>query len=291
MDLIKEGFDKQHIEETLKRCNEIIDTIIKSNEILGLGNSEIYTIQSVYEYYNDTLHGTVDECIRLHKDELLANGMQIVTGKELKAMLVTQNFCVTNKRGSFECEGQTFANKSNRIFNKRAILNIGMLLTESKVAERVRSDILDILFRSDNNGTTAEKIADNVKEKELNKLIAKAYIEGDYTKAAIYQGELNALIDKDRKNQNQTCEYDIRDAMQKRCRAVFNLHTPEYNELYKKAKQVTCNRFNVTTWKDLKNYATTHDVIPYIENELDLNVIICELGLEKMKKGKQKRLF
>ena len=278
MDLIKEGFDKQHIEETIKRCDEIIDIIIKSTEILGLGNSGLYTVQQAADYF-DVPKSAIEYHIndKRKRKEFEANGLKLYTKQEILNL----------DSPSLE----KIPNRGMLLMTKRTILNIGMLLTESKVAERVRSDILDILFRSDNNGTTAEKIADNVKEEELQKQMAAAILEGDYFKVAIYSAELNALMDKDRKNQNQTCEYDIRDAMQKRCRAVFNLHTPEYNELYKKAKQVTCNRFNVTTWKDLKNYATTHDVIPYIENELDLNVIICELGLEKMKKGKQKRLF
>ena len=43
---------------------------------------------------------------------------------------------------------QTDGNTGLNLFNKRSILNVGMLLTEGKVAKEVRSRLLDIEYES-----------------------------------------------------------------------------------------------------------------------------------------------
>ena len=52
---------------------------------------------------------------------------------------------LTNYRGYFKADGQKFANRSNLLFPKRAILNVGMLLRDSAVAKEVRNRLLDIV--------------------------------------------------------------------------------------------------------------------------------------------------
>ena len=121
---------------------ERLDVLDKVKELVMLKGTEYMTTQMVANYYNIP-KGTIDSVVNRNKEELIKNGYKLVTGKEMKEILVTCSMKVTNKRGYFECNGEKFANKINGLFNKRSILNVGMLLTESPIAEEVRTLLLD----------------------------------------------------------------------------------------------------------------------------------------------------
>ena len=121
---------------------ERLEVLDKVKELVFMKGTEYMTTQMVADYYNIP-KGTIDSVVNRNKEELIKNGYKLVTGKEMKEILVTCSMKVTNKRGYFECNGEKFANKINGLFNKRAILNVGMLLTESPIAEEVRTLLLD----------------------------------------------------------------------------------------------------------------------------------------------------
>ena len=133
----------------------------------------------------------------------------------MKEILVTCSMKVTNKRGYFECNGEKFANKINGLFNKRSILNVGMLLTESPIAEEVRILLLDnheqlthIHDKLENGEETTEDIDKSNplyfvnREKELRqqeleiaKRLAKAIINGDMNSYMSINCEMNKIKD------------------------------------------------------------------------------------------------
>lgn len=80
---------------------------------------------------------------------------------------------VTNYRGYFIADNRKFNNRSNILINKRCFLNIAMLLTESKVAEEIRSKILDIVLNGTENIKT-KTIIDNSTE-ELFRLFEESF--------------------------------------------------------------------------------------------------------------------
>lgn len=77
--------------------------------------------------------------------ELILNGLKNLTGKETKEVLVRDNVSTTNYREYFVTDGQKMSHKNNLLFPKIAILNVGMLLTQSEVARELRSRLLDIV--------------------------------------------------------------------------------------------------------------------------------------------------
>ena len=121
---------------------ERLEVLDKVKELVMLKGTEYMTTQMVADYYNIP-KGTIDSVVNRHKEELIKNGYKLVTGKEMKEILVTCSMKVTNYRGYFESNGEKFANRTNGLFNKRSIMNIGMLLEDSPIAEEVRTLLLD----------------------------------------------------------------------------------------------------------------------------------------------------
>ena len=129
-------------EREIIMTEERLDVVDKVKELVMLKGTEYMTTKMVADYYNIP-KGTIDAVVNRNKDELIKNGYKLVSGKDMKKILVTCNMKVTNFRGYFECNGEKFANRSNGLFNKRSILNVGMLLEDSPVAEEVRTLLLD----------------------------------------------------------------------------------------------------------------------------------------------------
>ena len=129
-------------EREIIMTEERLDILDKVKELVFMKGTEYMTTQMVAEYYNIP-KGTIDSVVNRNKEELIKNGYKLVTGKEMKEILVTCSMKVTNYRGYFESNGEKFANRTNGLFNKRSILNIGMLLESSPIAEEVRTLLLD----------------------------------------------------------------------------------------------------------------------------------------------------
>ena len=127
-------------EENMNRV-EVLD---KVGTLLSLPNTELYTTEMVANYYEVTTD-VIKKTIQLHNDELTSNGLKSMTGKEIKEMyLGSDNISLANFKGYFTVNGSKMNNNVNRIFAKRTVLNVGMLLRDSEVAKEIRSRLLDI---------------------------------------------------------------------------------------------------------------------------------------------------
>ena len=121
-------------ERKLQMTEDNIHKLELVKGILMLDKTDFMTVQMVANYFEVDIK-TIDKLINRHMDELLENGMIIVTGKEFKDKFVTDTMSLTNYRGYFTYDNQKFANRTNRLINKRVLLNIGMLLRDSRVAK------------------------------------------------------------------------------------------------------------------------------------------------------------
>lgn len=94
-----------------------------------------------------------------HKEELLQNGYQILKGQKLKefkelfAHLIAPDeddeaqSIIDDTLSSQITDNQSYKKiKALTVFNFRAVLNLGMLLTESEKAKQVRSLMLDVVI-------------------------------------------------------------------------------------------------------------------------------------------------
>ena len=115
----------------------VIDEIQKHLEITGMlfEGEYRFTKKMVAEYYG-VEERTIERYLTKYSDELSANGYFLCKGKSLKNLKL--QFAPVINVGS----------KTTQIglFNFRAFLNLGMLLTESEKAKSLRSMILDFVI-------------------------------------------------------------------------------------------------------------------------------------------------
>ena len=202
-------------EREIIMAEERLDLLDKVKEVVFMKGTEYMTTKMVADYYEVGLEA-IKSIIKRHKEELTQNGYKLVSGKELKEILVRSNMDLTNKRGYFECNGEKFANNSNGLFNKRSILNIGMLLEESSIAEQVRTLLLDnheqlnnINKKLDNGEEITKEDIDKSdplyfvkREKELKQQeleiaerLAKSIINGDMASCMSISCEMSKIKD------------------------------------------------------------------------------------------------
>ena len=113
---------------------ERLDILDKVKDLVMLKGTEYMTTQMVADYYERPIK-TVNSIMLRNKEELIKNGLKILKGDELKEFKGKLKDEVTLKEIKFVSQ--------LALFNKRAILNGGMLLTESPIAEEVRALLLD----------------------------------------------------------------------------------------------------------------------------------------------------
>ncbi len=101
-----------------------------------------FTKQMVADFYGVDV-STIDRYLTQHGDELKHNGYFLSRGKPLKEFKLQFGHLINE------------ASKTTQLglFNFRAFLNIGMLLTESEKAKQLRSVILDIVIATINQRT------------------------------------------------------------------------------------------------------------------------------------------
>lgn len=126
--------------------DERLEVLDKVKVIATLPNSEWSVVEQVANYYEVGIEA-IKSLVKRNQSELISNGYKLLTGIEVKEILVSCNVNFTNNKGYFSVGDINFANRSNGLFNKRSILNIGMLLEESPVAKEVRSLLLDNHFQ------------------------------------------------------------------------------------------------------------------------------------------------
>mgnify|MGYP000468733942 FL=1 len=113
----------------------------QAEQHLGLGGvnfegETVFTKAQVVALY-DVSESTIEKYLVSHADELKVNGYTLLRGKKLKEFKESLDGTVIN-----------YGTKTSVLggFSFRAVLNIGMLLTESEPARILRSRLLDIVL-------------------------------------------------------------------------------------------------------------------------------------------------
>ncbi|MCD8421704.1 DNA-binding protein [Tenacibaculum finnmarkense] len=154
--LTKSAIDRQNILNN----NSAIENIYNKFEIKGLLYNDEYkfTTKMVADFYEIDIR-TVKRYVESYQDEIKHNGYVIIKGiklkefKELFGPLITENDNDISQRDiNVPLSEKTTDNQSYKkikalaLFNFRALLNLGMLLTESDKAKNVRGIILNIVI-------------------------------------------------------------------------------------------------------------------------------------------------
>ncbi|WP_050589813.1 hypothetical protein [Salinispora arenicola] len=106
-----------------------VDVLDKVKALALLPDNTHATTEIVAGYYEVDVE-TIRKLVQRNREELTGNGLRVLRGEELR-----------------EFERDTLSTSKIRnltLFTRRAILNVGQLLTGSPVAERVRRYLLDV---------------------------------------------------------------------------------------------------------------------------------------------------
>lgn len=139
--------------EKIKDDNNIA-TLNKVKELILLPEMEMLSAGQLANYY-EVGQPTINKLTLRHLDELSALGMQKMTYKEVKQQL--------SEVSNVENILPFISRKGTYYYPKRAILSVGMLLKNSKVAKRLRAALLD----QQEETSLEEKITAIGKEREL----------------------------------------------------------------------------------------------------------------------------
>lgn len=169
-----------------------------------------YTKKMVADFYG-VEERTIERYLETHSDELKHNGYILCKGKLLKEFKL--RFAPVINIGS----------KTTQLglFNFRSFLNIGMLLTDSEQAKKMRSFILDIVITTINEKTGGG--TKFINRRDINYYLAA--IQEDNYRRVLTSSVKNYVIG------HQTYKYaQVTDLIY---RAVFKENAKEYREILK----------------------------------------------------------
>lgn len=182
---------------------ERVEVLEKVKSLLLIPNTNIATSKQVAEFYEVTTD-VLKKTISAYRDELELDGYKLKTGGDIVRSLsekfsLREILSTPGKQTAIFNDGtqMTFANRTNALFPKRAILRVGMLLRDSEVAKEVRTQLLNI----EENTATEVKTYEIDYEKELHAKLGKAITDGDFlmyekTRKELYDYENRHVIEK-----------------------------------------------------------------------------------------------
>lgn len=170
--VLNDILEKEELRQEILDNNKSLEIMDKYKTITTINNIEYETLDKVAEYF-EVDYGCIKILIQRNKEELINNGLLILNGSKTREILVGNNLFPTNHRGYFIADNRKFANKSNTLVNKRCFLNMAMLLRDSKVAQEIRSKMLDIILNGNSNNEMPTVNNTELLEKieEQNKII------------------------------------------------------------------------------------------------------------------------
>lgn len=171
-------------------CVEKFEVLDKVKKLLLLPGTELATFKNVASYYEVEEKAIEKVCMR-HKDELESDGMCNKKYNELSNLhyvgLKTAKGKVTF---SFENGSELdYPTRGTKVFPRRAILRVGMLLRDSAIAKEIRTQLLNI----EEKVVTEVKVQDIEEEQKLMLEVGMAVASGDANAVAIASTNLIAF--------------------------------------------------------------------------------------------------
>ena len=187
------------------KCVERYEVLDKVKKLLLLPDNETATVKQIAKYYSSIKTNeekalgeediiiseeTIQKIYQRNKDEFANDGVTIKKANDF----LTWTFCPSQKRGSIKMlfdDGETLIlpNTGVKVFPRRAILRIGMLLTGSEVSAEVRTQLLNIKEKT----STETKTEDIEEEQKLMLSVGKAVASGDANAVAVASANLIAF--------------------------------------------------------------------------------------------------
>lgn len=236
--------ETQFMDDRTLRDNSVshYEVLEKVKKLLLIPNLEVMTTEQVADYY-EVDYDAVKKVYQRNADELEGDGMRI---EKMENFLKGQNVSFQKERNKAILtydNGITFSvtNRGLKVFPRRAILRVGMLLRDSGIAKEVRTQLLNIEEKTSNE----VKIHDITEEQRLMLNVGMAYASGNIEAVMKATTEYNAFQNRhieQLKNDNKALAGDILEwkdrnklnAGIRKLAAVTGIHFSKmWNELYK----------------------------------------------------------
>ncbi|MFJ8310147.1 MULTISPECIES: hypothetical protein [unclassified Streptomyces] len=115
-----------------------VDVLEKVKALQLLPDGIHLSTEAVARYF-DVPAEAVNSAVKRHRDELHTNGLRTLKGSELQAFEMANLAISEDEPSASYPQGRAHL----RLFTRRAVLNIAMLLRDSDIARRVRTYLLD----------------------------------------------------------------------------------------------------------------------------------------------------
>lgn len=187
--------------EAREDCISRVEVLDKVGKLLLLPNAEYATTEQVANYYEVGIEA-VRKLFQRNKEELVHNGAITLGANKIVDDILRVDKMSIHKTKSGVLIGDNKLNyRSNLLFSKRAILNVGMLLRDSEVAKEIRTRLLDIVHDASKQNNNEETIVENVvneisEEKQLMLDRIEAEMNGDFETVCVINAKLFALKNK-----------------------------------------------------------------------------------------------
>jgi len=200
--MIKEEqlIEQRELREQLAGRVEVLE---KVKSLLLIPQTDIATVKQVAEFYEVDIK-TIEKITERNKEELKEDGFKLSSYKDF---LNLQNVGLEMLKGkaifTFSKENQlTVPMRGLKVFPRRAILRVGMLLRDSNIAKEVRTQLLNIEEKTSNE----IKTHDVDEEQKLAIEIGMSYMSGNIeqfaqasTKMVAYKNRHIAKLKQDNK--------------------------------------------------------------------------------------------
>lgn len=195
MRLTKEQKEQENIisdREMRDKCVGRYEVLEKVKNLLLLPGTDLMSIDQVADYYEVSSQG-IKNLYSQNREEIDGDGTKMLprdfyngsteksTSVEVKQTSVTYTF----ENGQIV----TINNRGLKVFSRRAVLRIGMLLQQSKVAREVRNQLLNIEEKT----SIETKTEDIEEEQKLMLSVGMAVASGDANAVAIASANLVAF--------------------------------------------------------------------------------------------------
>ncbi len=236
--------ETQFIDDRTLRDNSVshYEVLEKVKELLLLPGTELATLKLVADFY-EVDEKAIEKVYTRHFDELESDGMCNKKYTELSNLQYVGLKTAKGKVTFIFDNGEVFdyPTRGTKVFPRRAILRVGMLLRDSVVAKEVRTQLLNIEEKTSDE----VKVQDINEEKRLMLNVGMAYASGNMEALMKATTEYNAFqnrhIEKLKKDNKALAEGILEwkdrnklNAGIRKLAAVTGIHFSKmWNELYK----------------------------------------------------------
>lgn len=185
--------------EARQRYIDRVEVLEKVKMLFLIPQLDMMTARQVADFYEVDMH-TIQICYQRNKKEIDGDGT--IVKKPLDFAKISKDTgCDFRQQAAvhvleFDGVQVVVSNRGVRCFSKRAVLRFGMLLRDSKIAQEVRTQLLNVFEHTESENPQALTAEIDKEEKLLKDAIGEAFASGDMMKFAEATMKLNAYKDR-----------------------------------------------------------------------------------------------